>query len=75
MFKKKVKANLGNYVKARTKQGEVKGVLVRFRGKKVVETRSGMQDIQEVTDVTPTQNLGDDTLHFLKAVRRRHDLS
>ena len=75
MFKKKVKAKLGNYVKARTKQGEVKGVLVPFRGKKMVETRSGIQDIQEVTDVTPTQSLGDDTKHFLQAVRRRHDLS
>ena len=76
MFKrKKVKADVGNYVKAKTKRGEVGGVLVPFRGKEVVETPSGMQDIQEITDVTPTQKLGDETQHFVKAVRRRHGLS
>ncbi|GAC1360281.1 MAG: hypothetical protein NVS2B12_02720 [Ktedonobacteraceae bacterium] len=74
MFGKKVKANMGEYVKAKTKGGEVDGVLVPFRGKKMIETSSGIQDIQEVTNVTPTQNLGDDTKHFVKAVRRRHGL-
>jgi hypothetical protein len=75
MFRKKRNAELGQYVEAKTKQGEVKGVLVPFRGKKMVETRSGIQDVQEVVDVTPTQNLGADTQHFVKAVRFRHGLS
>jgi hypothetical protein len=75
MFKRKIKAELGNYVEAKTKQGAVKGVLVPFRGKKVVETRSGIQDVQEVMHITPTQNLSADTQHFVKAVRFRHDLS
>jgi len=72
--RKRVKADVGNYVKAKTKHGEVKGVLVPFRGTEWVETRSGIRDIQEVTDVTPTQSLGDETMHFVKAVRRRHGL-
>jgi hypothetical protein len=72
--RKRVKADVGNYVKAKTKRGEVKGVLVPFRGKEMVETKSGIQDIREITDVTPTQNLGDETMHFVKAVRRRHGL-
>ena len=72
--RKRVKADVGNYVKAKTTQGDVKGVLVPFRGKEWVETRSGIRDIQEVTDVTPTQSLGDETMHFVKAVRRRHGL-
>ncbi len=74
MFGKRVKADMGQYVKAKTKSGEVNGVLVPFRGKKMVETSDGIQDIQEVTAVTPTQNLGDDTKHFVKAVRRRHEI-
>jgi len=72
--RKRVKADVGNYVKAKTTQGDVKGVLVPFRGKEWVETRAGIRDIQEVTDVTPTQSLGDETMHFVKAVRRRHGL-
>jgi hypothetical protein len=72
--RKRVKADVGNYVKAKTRQGEVKGVLIPFRGTEWVETRSGIRDIQEVTDVTPTQSLGDETMHFVKAVRRRHGL-
>lgn len=75
MFKRKVKADIGNFVKAKTRNGEVQGVLVPFRGKKMVETRSGIQDIQEVTEVSPTQTLGEDTVHFLRAVRRRHGLT
>ncbi len=74
MFGKRVKANMGQYVKAKTKDGEVNGVLVPFRGKKMIETSDGIQEIQEVTDVTPTQNLGNDTQHFVKAVRRRHEI-
>jgi hypothetical protein len=72
--RKKVKADVGNYVKAQTRQGEVNGVLVPFRGKEWVETKSGIRDIQEVTGVTPTQNLGDETMYFVKTVRRRHGL-
>jgi hypothetical protein len=72
--RKRVKADIGNYVKAKTNQGEVKGVLVPFRGKESVETRSGIRDIKEITEVTPTQNLGDETMYFVKAVRRRHGL-
>ncbi|GHO83096.1 hypothetical protein [Dictyobacter formicarum] len=75
MFKKKVKADLGKFVQAKTRDGEIKGVLVPFRGKQMVENRSGIYDIREVTDVTPTQTLGKDTLNFLQAVRRRHELS
>ncbi|GCE20179.1 hypothetical protein [Dictyobacter kobayashii] len=74
MFKKKVKADLGKFVKAKTRDGEIKGVLVPFRGKQMVENRSGIYDIREVTDVTPTQTLGKDTRVYLQAVRRRHDL-
>lgn len=74
MFGKRVKADMGQYVKAKTKGGEVNGVLVPFRGKKMVETSDGIQEIQEVTDVMPTQSLGDDTKHFVKAVRRRHEI-
>jgi len=74
MFGKRVKANMGEYVKARTSRGEVMGVLIPFRGKKMVETSSGIEDIQSVVAVTPTQKLGDDTKHFVKAVRRRHGL-
>ncbi|WP_151756914.1 hypothetical protein [Dictyobacter vulcani] len=75
MFKKKVKANLGKFVQAKTKDGEIKGVLVPFRGKQMVENRSGIYDINEITDVTPTNTLGKDTLSYLRAVRRRHDIS
>lgn len=75
MFKKKVKADLGKFVQAKTRNGEIKGVLVPFRGKQMVESRSGIYDIREVTDVTPTQTLGKDTRNFLQAVRRRHELS
>jgi hypothetical protein len=76
MFKRKPKKNadVGNFVKAKTKHGEVRGVLISFRGKKMVETRSGIEDFQEITDVTPTQKLGAETQHFMKAVRRRRDL-
>jgi len=72
--KKKVQADVGSYVKAETKDGEVTGVLIPFRGKEMVETRSGIEDIKEITDVTPTQELGDDTQHFVSAVRRRHGI-
>lgn len=72
--RKRVKADIGNYVKAQTSQGEVKGVLVPFRGREWVETKSGIHDVKEITDVTPTQKLGDETMHFVKAVRRRHGL-
>jgi len=72
--KKKVQADVGSYVKAATKEGEVTGVLIPFRGKEMVETRSGIEDIKEITDVTPTQELGDDTQHFVSAVRRRHGI-
>jgi hypothetical protein len=75
MFGKRIKAAMGNYIKAKTKRGEVTGVLVPFRGKQMVETRSGIEDIQRVVDVTPTQKLGEDTKHFVKAVRRRHGLT
>lgn len=75
MFKKKkVKADLGKFVQAKTRDGEIKGVLIPFRGKQMVENRSGIYDIREVTDVTPTQTLGKDTRNFLQAVRRRHAL-
>ncbi len=40
MFGKRVRANMGEYVKA--KSGEVKGVLVPFRGKKMIETSDGI---------------------------------
>ncbi|GCE06162.1 hypothetical protein [Dictyobacter aurantiacus] len=73
--KKKVKADLGKFVKAKTRDdGEVKGVLIPFRGKQMVENRNGIYDISEVTDVTPTQTLGEDTLNYLQAVRRRHEI-
>lgn len=75
MFKRKIKAPLGKYVKAKTKKGEVKGVLIPFRGKEMVESPSGIYDIREITDVTPTVTLGKDTLHYVRAIRRRHDLS
>ncbi|BCL80462.1 hypothetical protein ccbrp13_29270 [Ktedonobacteria bacterium brp13] len=74
MFKKKVQANLGKYVKAKTSKGEVTGVLIPFRGKQMVESPSGIHDFREITDVTPTQTLGADTLHYVRAIRRRHDL-
>ncbi len=74
MFGKKVKANIGEYVKAKTSQGEVKGVLIPFRGRKMIETSAGIQDIQAITDVTPTQKLGHDTKQFVNTVRRRHGL-
>ncbi|HEY7417246.1 MAG TPA: hypothetical protein VH593_18830 [Ktedonobacteraceae bacterium] len=72
--RKKVQAGIGSYVKAETEDGEVTGVLIPFRGKEMVETRSGIEDIKQVTGVTSTQDLGEDTQHFVKAVRRRHDL-
>jgi hypothetical protein len=72
--KKKVQADVGSYVKAETKAGEVTGVLIPFRGKEMVETRSGIEDIKQIKDVTPTQQLGDDTKHFVNAVRRRHGI-
>jgi hypothetical protein len=72
MFKKKIEADVGEYVKARTRRGEVNGVLVPFRGRKMLQTRLGIEDVELVTAVTPTQSLGEDTRHFLRAVRRRH---
>ena len=72
--KKKVQADVGSYVKAETKAGEVTGVLIPFRGKEMVETRLGIEDIKDIKDVTPTHELGDDTKHFVSAVCRRHGI-
>jgi hypothetical protein len=69
--RKRVKADIGNYVKAETRSGEVTGVVVPFRGKEVIQTREGMEDIKRVTDIPETQELGEDTQHFVKSVRRR----
>jgi hypothetical protein len=70
--KKRVKADVGNYVRAETKSGEVTGVVVPFRGKEVIQTREGIEDIKRVTDIPPAQDLGDETQHFVKSVRRRY---
>jgi hypothetical protein len=70
--KKRVKADVGNYVKAETKSGEVTGVVVPFRGREVIQTREGIEDIKRVTDIPPAQDLGDETQHFVKSVRRRY---
>ena len=74
MFRKKKKVQLGKYVKAKTKDGEVKGVLVPFRGKQMVESPSGIHDFREITDVMPTKMLGKETLRYVRAIRRLHGL-
>ena len=63
----------GTYVTAQTPRGEVKGVLVPFRGKQALQTRNG--SIEPVMQATPVHEIGESTQVFIAAVRRRHWLT